>query len=178
MKANIEIIIGNNAIGKSYIIHQMADNDKGNIITNFDDDFYTEGNNYSRERIDILRSFLESHYGEGEVTIHAQSSGLYINIDGIKDFSRYFIDAVSLICRQGDRLYVDDIESNLRGRELQLFSSFVFRVANTFEHIVIVTHIPLFLGFDEDYSVYTVVTNGNEFELKQVADEDKYKIIN
>ena len=24
MKANIEIIIGNNAIGKSYIIHQMA----------------------------------------------------------------------------------------------------------------------------------------------------------
>ncbi len=177
MRANIEIIIGNNATGNSYIIHQMADNDKGSIITNFDDDFYNEGNNYSRERIDILRSFLESHYGEGEVTIHEQSSGLYINIDGIKDFSKYFIDAVSLICKQGDRLYADDIDFKLRGRELNLFSSFVFRVADTFEHIVIVTHTPLFLGF-EDYSVYTVVTNGNKFELKQVADEDKYEIIN
>ena len=49
-----------------------------------------------RSRPQILRSFLESHYGEGEVTIHEQSSGLYINIDGIKDFSKYFIDAVCI----------------------------------------------------------------------------------
>lgn len=137
----LTLIIGQNAIGKSVYIKEEAKRamqEDENVLCNFISSDYLKNIRYNQERIEILGDLLDAN--------EIKQSAEMLFIDRDMPITKKFTEIVTLICKNGDRLFLDEPEYKLHDREIGMLVAFIYRVADTFKQIEIVTHSELFLG--------------------------------
>ena len=168
----ITLIIGQNATGKSVYLKNRAKEavrKNENIISNTWDTTYLNNRGYNAERIEALEEVFDSE----EITENPEY--LDIKTDEIS-IGKSFKDMLTMICREGDELYLDEPEYALNSREEAYLVSFLYRVLDTFKNIEIVTHSELFLGILEADRKTVILNDKNEYVLSDLK-EDEYATI-
>lgn len=132
----IDVIIGQNAIGKSqYLRSKVLKIAKDtNAITNIVDTQYLKNIKFNEERIDLLEDITDAYdiFTDADDILNIQSDEIVTG--------RYFMTLVSMICKDSEYLYLDEPEYGLSSREIDYLAVFLNGVEDTFKEIEIVTH--------------------------------------
>ncbi len=168
----ITIIVGNNAIGKSAYLKNKVKNRVSiteNVIYN-STEFETvlKNRTYNYDRIEELLEVLDA---EEIIDNVRELTALNSEIE----LTGSFRDIVTVICREGDELYLDEPEFGLSDIEISYLVRFIYRILDTFKHIEIVTHAELFLTILEA-NKKTIVVKNNCFETVDI-EGDAYAVI-
>ena len=166
----INLIIGNNAIGKTaYLNILIKKYGIDNITTNLRSDTYFQYIKYNEERVQILQTLLSANKIEHNLT--------YLDIKNPdRVLTLNFLKLVTTICRDRDILILDDPEKDLTYMEKNFLLTFLDNISTTFSEMFISTHYECMLSLD-NMSTYTVLKEGETFTLKNVAKEDMYAVI-
>lgn len=168
----ITLIIGDNAIGKSaYLKDRVKErvNVKENIIYN-GEEFETvlKNRGYNKKRVDELKEVLDAD----EIITNTKELTV---INSEIELTGSFKEIISIICREGDEVYLDEPEFSLSDVEVSYLVRFIYRIIDTFENIEIVTHAELFLMIAEA-DKKTIDIKEGKFKLKDI-EEDAYAIV-
>lgn len=168
----ITIIVGNNAIGKSAYLKNKVKNRVGiteNIIYNgIEFETVLKYREYNGDRINELQEVLDAdEIVENVKELTASNTEI--------EFTGSFRDIVSVICREGNELYLDEPEYGLNDVEISYLVKFIYRILDTFDNIEIVTHAELFLTILES-NKKTIIVKNNSFEAVDI-EGDAYAII-
>ena len=167
----LRLVVGQNAIGKSvYLNDQLLLNSSNvNINTNLADADFLCSRDYDDERVEHLEEVLDLcdiYLGESRIKI--------TNCE--VDVSITFEEIITIICKQGDYLYLDEPEYGLKDWEITRLFNLIIRVADSFKEVIIVTHNELFLGVP-DKEVCTVEWQNSSYVLKPVEEDKIYDTI-
>lgn len=166
----ITLIVGQNAIGKSIYLKNKAKRESLNseVLCNFIDGSYLRNVKYNKDRLEELKDLLDTDI------IIENKDRLGIETD-VMSIGNDFENILTIICKDYDKLYMDEPEFGLSYREIGRLIAFLTRIEDTFKEIVMVTHSEMFLGIPNKI-VKTVKydTVLNEFiavEIKETAYE-------
>lgn len=138
----ITLIVGQNAVGKSAYLKERVKAEaagRNDILSNLFENQFLEHIPYEKERIDELKELLDTQdvvENQGILGIHTEE----LNI------SKSFAELVTLMCRKGKVLFLDEPEYGLEYKEIGFLVAFLSRIESTFETIEIVTHSEIMLG--------------------------------
>lgn len=165
----VKIIVGQNCLGKSvYLEKLLCTVNVERLNTNVAEVCLNSDLGYNQERVDSLDDVIECgtiYLGDNSISI----TDLDFRV------SKAFEDIVTVVCREGDYLYLDEPEYGLNSWEVAKLMCLIARVAETFTDVQIVTHDETFFGI-LDKSVYTVQYVNNEYTL-QMVEGDIYAAI-
>lgn len=168
----ITLIVGQNAIGKSVYLKrkvQKVVQYNENIIFNMLDTTYLNNRTYNSTRIEALKEVLDA-------SINTENNDtILIETDEIR-IRKPFNDILTLICKEGTELYLDEPEYKLNSREIGYLVAFLYRILDTFHCIEIVTHSELFLSILEA-EVKTIKIDTNYDFATSDLEEDDYATI-
>lgn len=169
----ITLIIGQNAIGKTVYIKNKVKNtveDNENIIFNFFDTSYLNNRGYDKNRIEALEDVLDTD----KIDID-NPEYLSIKTDEIR-IGKSFNNILTIICKEGNELYLDEPEYGLNNHEIGYLVKFLYRILDTFNNIEIVTHSELFLGILDAEKKTVTMDEKKNFILTDLR-EDAYATI-
>ena len=165
----VKIIVGQNNSGKSVYLENLSRSvNIERLNTNIAGVYSNSDLGYNQERVDNLDDVIECgiiYLGDNSISI----TDLDFRV------SKAFEDIVTIVCREGDYLYLDEPEYGLNDWEIAKLMCLIARVADTFTDVQIVTHDETFFGI-LDKSVYTVQYTNNEYTL-QMVEGDIYEAI-
>lgn len=172
----IELIIGANASGKTLYLNncinkELAEFSEPEFATNMVNDLYSDIG-YNRERIKVLEEIF--CYADG---IDTSNELLSIINNNIK-LSKEFLQIITILCKDFNRMYIDEPEQGLSEQEINLLCTFLQFTADTYEKIVVVTHSELFIQLPS-YKLFTVKMSEttSDIELIPVEEAEKFEII-
>lgn len=157
----ITLIIGQNAIGKSVYINNKAKEAlkrNENIICNVWDTTYLDNRQYNTQRIEALMDLFDTE------DIVQKKQFLELKTDEI-EVGKSLSEILTIICKEGDELYLDEPEYGLSTAEINYLVSFIYKVSNTFDNIEIVTHSEIFFGILEAEKKTVELNSNNEYVL-------------
>lgn len=161
----ITLIIGQNAIGKSaYLKNRIKKSSDNGILTNIVSSEYLKNLDYNEERIQQLEDILDTD------NIIRNQDLLGIETDEVT-IGQYFTRILTLICKNGSILYLDEPEFDLSYKEIGFLVWFLCRVEDTFTEMEIVTHSEILLGIPNK-KVQTVEYDESRKEFKLVDLKD------
>lgn len=139
----ITLIIGQNAIGKSVYLKDKLKKEisSDDILCNFIDGSYLRTKRYNSNRIEELKELLDTD------NIITNKDKLGIETD-VLSISTEFENILTLICKEGDRLYIDEPEFGLSYKEIGRLIAFIAIIEDTFKDIEVITHSEMFLGLN------------------------------
>lgn len=168
----ITLIVGQNAIGKSVYLKrkvQKVVQYNENIIFNMLDTTYLTNREYNSVRIKALEEVL------GASINTSNNDVIFIETDEIK-IRKPFNEILTLICKEGTELYLDEPEYKLNSREIGYLVAFLYRILDTFQYIEIVTHSELFLSILEAEVKTIKIDTDCDFVVSEL-EEDAYATI-
>lgn len=126
---------------------------------------------FNTERIEILYDVIDT---AEEIIITNE----VLNIKADENFSKAFLEIISIICKNTSALFLDEPEQGLSRRELDVLCTFIERANRTYKRIVIVTHCDLFIQC-ENVEIYQVKMSKttNELKLIKVPEDKKFEVI-
>ena len=157
----ITLIIGQNAIGKSVYINKSAKQAlkySENITCNTWDATYLYNRAYNEQRIEILKEMFDIE------NIVEKPHSLELNPEGII-LGKSMSEILTLICKDGTELYLDEPEYGLSTPEINYLVSFIWKISDTFKNIEIVTHSEIFLGILDAQKKTIELNSCNEYIL-------------
>lgn len=160
-----EWIIGDNAAGKTVILEKKLESylSKGLVVvTNLRKISY-EGFNSKRLAIMCSDETAENILDYTFVS----PSGNRLLFDGDVSYSDEFINTLTLLCRKGDILILDEPEYGLRSHEILIFCQLLPQLLETFISFSIVTHCELFMSMYRDCWKWC-----QDYSLTAVAEEN------
>lgn len=167
----ITLILGQNSIGKSYIIERIKHDSNEIVASNKMDihDLYSRG--YNEERLDILTN--------NKYIDKIDCTNLKISINSIYDFSNTFEKLIFIICKQSDILLLDDVELELTKLETSILVYILYELADTFKDIYVVLHdnIFMYLMNHPNARTCTVQTVDEKIELVEIDEDKAYELI-
>lgn len=160
------LIIGQNAIGKSVYIKNEAnkalENNK-DVLFNGWDRKYLNNKKYNEARLEALHEILDAD----EIIDNVECLAIKTSTIPI---SQNLVKILTLICKEGNCLYLDEPEYGLNNREIGVLVAFIYKIINTFETIEIVTHSELFFGITEAKVKTVKVNSEGEYSLSEVGE--------
>lgn len=170
----LEIIIGQNASGKTLYLYNCIKEelDKNNT------DFITNLNLLSAERAGFNEERIEILYDIIDTADEIITSNKILNIKADENFSKAFLEIMTLFCKDKSTLFLDEPEQGLSNRELYILANFLDKAEETYKRIVITTHSEL-LADTEYAKAYTVKMSDktNELKLIEVPEEKILEVI-
>lgn len=173
----ITLILGQNAIGKSYYLNKiLKENIKSSIIAsningiNGLENF--ENREYNKERLEIL----EENKFIDEISVKANKISI---IEADMKTGHKFESIVYLLCKEADILILDEPEYGLSAEETILLFDLITKMASTFKDVYIVSHSvkSIALLWNNNSKLYTVVTKSNSFKLEEEDKDKAYELI-
>lgn len=171
----IRLIIGNNASGKTLYLKRCIKDDldkhnKVEFITNFIDNM-SDSTEYNQDRINILGEVF--CYSDG---IDTSNDTLGIINNNVR-VSKYFLEIITLLCKDYKRMYIDEPEQGLSIYEINLLCNFLQFADKTYENLTIVTHSEMLIQLPY-YELYTVKMNeSSDIDLIPVMEDKKFEVI-
>lgn len=173
----ITLILGQNAIGKSYYLNKiLKENIKSNIVASNINGINglenLENREYSKERLEIL----EENKFIDEISVKANKISI---IEADMKTGHKFESLVYLLCKEADILILDEPEYGLSSEEIALLFDLLVKMAPTFKDVYIVSHSvkSIALLWNNNSKLYTVITENNSFKLKEENKEAAYELI-
>lgn len=173
----ITLILGQNAIGKSYCLKKiLKENIKSNIVASningIDNLDILENREYNNERLEIL----EDNKFINEISVKANKISI---IEADMKTGHKFESLVYLLCKEADILILDEPEYGLSAEEIALLFDLLVKMAPTFKDVYIVSHDvkSIALLWNNNSKLYTVITENNYFKLKEENKEAAYELI-
>ena len=169
----IHLIIGNNTIGKTLYLKKLLSSYLSNknyaVLTNLIPPTYVVNIEYDDRRINI---FEDITYAE-----HTDRSPALLGFVGanLKN-STEFASLVTILCKQGDILLLDEPCMGLTNQQKIRFIQLIDEMRHTFKEVYIVTHYEGFLNLG-NLDILTVKMDDNTDKLsilkvsKETADE-------
>lgn len=174
----ITLILGQNAIGKSYCLKKiLKENIKSNIVASningIDNLDILENREYNNERLEIL----EENKFIDEISVKANKISI---IEADMKTGHKFESLVYLLCKEADILILDEPEYGLSSEEIALLFDLITKMASTFKEVYIVSHDvkSIALLWNNNSKLYTVITENNSYKLKEENKEAAYELIN
>ena len=135
----IKWIVGLNGAGKTVFLEQKLDsyiNEKNNVITNIRKVKYKD---FDVKRLALLQSEEadENIWDYGRLCISNNTIRIYT--DGI-DYTPEFLNIITLLCRKGNILMLDEPELGLYGIEIDLLVKVLELLLPTYSEGYIATH--------------------------------------
>ena len=168
----IKLIIGQNAIGKSVYIKNAANEalkKEDSVLSNIWNSKYLKNRAYNDERIEVLYDILDAEEVIENTECLAVKGGQIM-------VGQNFANILTLICKCGDYLYLDEPEYGLNNHEIGYLVAFLYKILDTFKLIEIVTHSELFFGIQEA-EMRTVTLNSRKQYILSELGEDAYVTI-
>lgn len=162
----VRLIIGQNAIGKSVYIKNKAKKELekcDKILCNIWDSKYLINITYNEDRIEALYDILDAE----EITENRECLLIKSNIC---EFSQSMLKIVSLICKEGSKLYLDEPEYGLTNREIGYLVAFIYNIMDTFDEVEIVTHSELFFGIQEAEVVTVSLDKNKKYVISELGE--------
>ena len=167
----IKWIIGLNGSGKTVYLEKLLDKQFDNcskIITNIRQTHYS---GFNADRLELLKQYdfydILTDYDEIEVI----NNRLAIKRDDF-EFTDYFLDVITLLCRNGDTLILDEPEYGLYGMEINFLCDILEVLVDTYKKGYIATHCQQLFGINPD-SFYWC----NDYSLRKLKEQDLYGYI-
>lgn len=167
----INWIIGLNGSGKTVYLEKVLDKevDSGSkIITNIRQTHYS---GFNADRLELLKQYdfydILTDYGEIEVI----NNRLAIKRDDF-EFTDYFLDIITLLCRNGDTLILDEPEYGLYGMEINFLCDILEVLVDTYKKGYIATHCQQLFGINPDNFYWC-----SDCKLKKLTEHELYGTI-
>lgn len=167
----IKWIVGLNGAGKTVLLDEMIDNalqDKEQLITNAREVHYE---NFDMSKIDELRrsDYYNEIFDYGNLEIVNNKLAI-INTDF--RYTNAFLDIVTLLCRNGDILILDEPELGLFGLEIDLLVKIFEVLLPLYKGGYIVTHCQELFGLYPDDFYWC-----DNYNLLKITEEELYEHI-
>lgn len=147
----INLIVGENSTGKTLYLKSLAKSNKG--LTNLERlDMYINVP-YNKSRLKSLRALDICDVDESNPYILSLA-------EPDRPLTTKFIELVTLMCKEGDILMLDEPDKGLLWYEDYHFISFLLSVSGSFKDIYIVTH-------DDEMMVLSVMNKANFMTVKK-----------
>lgn len=167
----VDWIVGLNGGGKTVYLEKMIDNELDNgskIITNIRQPYYK---GFNADRIKLLEQYdfydILTDYGEIEVI----NNRLAIKRDDF-EFTDYFLDILTLLCRNGDTLILDEPEYGLYGMEINFLCEILEVLVDTYKKGYIATHCQQLFGINPDNFYWC-----SDYKLRKLKEHELYGYI-
>lgn len=167
----INWIIGLNGSGKTVYLEKLLDKEVDNhskIITNIRQTHYV---GFNADRLELLKQYdfydILTDYGEIEVI----NNRLAIKRDDF-EFTTYFLDVITLLCRKGDTLILDEPEYGLYGMEINFLCDILEVLVDTYKKGYIATHCQQLFSINPDNFYWC-----NDCKLKKLTEHELYGTI-
>lgn len=164
-------IIGLNGSGKTVYLDNQIDEykKKGSTIENVRNTKQYSG--FDEHRIALLEEMenydIITNYGELRVI----NNKLEIITDGIT-YTEYFFNLITLLCRKGDYLILDEPEFGLYGMELSSLVEILMTLLPTYKDGIIATHCQKLLCIEPNNFYWC-----KDYKLTKIAEENLYEHI-
>lgn len=170
----LEIIIGQNASGKTLYLYNCikAELEKNNT------DFASNLNQLSYEDLKFNKKRIEILYDLIDTAEEIITNNKILSIKAEENFSKAFLEIMSILCKDVSTLFLDEPEQGLSRREIDILCTFIERANRTYKRVVIVTHCDLIIQC-ENIIIYSVQmsTQTNKLRLIEVPEDKKFEII-
>ena len=164
----INWIVGLNGSGKTVYLEKVLDKevDSGSkIITNIRQTYYS---GFNADRLELLKQYdfydILTDYGE----IEAINNRLSIKRDDF-EFTEYFLDILTLLCRNGDTLILDEPEYGLYGMEINFLCDILEVLVDTYKKGYIATHCQQLFGINPDNFYWC-----SDYKLRKLEEHELY----
>lgn len=160
----ITYILGRNNSGRTSYLRQLireTSKHSNKIITNVFDTTYLDRVPYNEERLGHLRAVMDTD------DIIENMDMLYIPTEDMP-MTYAFSRILTLICKEGDYLYLDEPEHGLVFTQLGFLIYLLNRIDDTFKEIVIVSR---------SESIISGTLNHNSKTIKYDKENDKYILL-
>jgi ABC-type sugar transport system ATPase subunit len=176
----LNIIVGKNSSGKSRylrdIYEKLSGSGSNSVLTNIiDDEWVLSDTKYDRKRVEIL-SYLMDDY----VVSASNYCSLNITTDvGYDDIvlSMQFTKILTIICKSGDYLLLDEPDTGLSDYESDTLVSFLYRVYRTFKEVYLVTHDEKSLSMLNS-RFFNVTESDGVYRVSGISREEAYECLN
>ena len=153
----IKWIIGLNGSGKTVYLEKLLDKEVDNcskIITNIRQTHYS---GFNADRLELLKQ-----YDFYDIAIKRDDF----------EFTDYFLDVLTLLCRNGDTLILDEPDYGLYGMDINFLCDILEVLVDTYKKGYIATHCQQLFGINPD-SFYWC----NDYSLRKLKEQDLYGYI-
>lgn len=164
----IKWIVGLNGSGKTVYLENITDKEidnKSTIVTNIRKPHYK---GFNETRVNLIRSsdFCTELTDYGDIEII--NNRLSIKRDDF-EFTEYFLDIITLLCRNGDTLILDEPEYGLYGIEISFLRDILEVLIGTYKKGYIVTHCQSLFCIEPDNFYWC-----DNYALKKIEENELY----
>lgn len=167
----IKWIIGLNGAGKTVVLEETLDKEieQGkSIVTNIRDVHYK---GFDDSKVQALKESEEYSdifdYGELQII----NNKLEI-VGGMIDYTEHFTNLLTLLCREGDTLIIDEPEFGLFGIEIDKLTTVLHILLPLYHSGMIATHCEELLSV-EPYNFYWC----EKYEIRKIGEKELYERI-
>lgn len=160
-------IVGLNSAGKTVNLYEELDRNRtADTITNLTDVSY---DGFDEERIQMIKSssVIEEIWDYGDIEI--ANNSITIVTDGI-NYTKEFLNLITLLCRKGNTLILDEPEFGLYGIEINLMVQCLQLLLPTFENVFIATHCQELFALEPDNFYWC-----NDYQLEKITEKKLYE---
>ena len=167
----IKWIVGLNGSGKTVLLEDELEeeiNKNSKIITNLKNITYRD---FDKNRIDMLVGHDDyvDIFDYGDIEIN--NNEMTITENG-HEYSKNFLNILSLLCRKGDVLILDEPEFGLYGVEMMMLGRIINILSNTYKNGLIATHCQYLFPNDSDNFYWC-----KEYKLEKISEDELHEHI-
>lgn len=163
----VTMVLGENASGKTLYIKkkckELASKYKMDVVTNL---IKVPYDGIDEKRYQLL-SDEEAYEYIWDCREIDKSTGV-ITIEGGSVFSEYFLNIVTLLCRKGDYLILDEPEFDLLSREINMLYKICELILPTYKEVHIATHQQWLFGLADRWLWV------QDYKVKEISEEEVY----
>ncbi len=172
----INIYIGENGQGKTLLLEDYIDNidNKESIVTNFVDILGLDIRKLSKERLSIVLDEYNSGKLFDGYDVAVKNGKIIPDVD-TKEYSDEYIDIITLLCKDGDILVLDEPDMGLDLQETSKLQLALIMLIPTYKNVRIAFHSQSLLGMEDfiDINYYWV----QNYKAISITEEQVYEAI-
>lgn len=163
-------IVGLNSSGKTVNLYkELNQNRTPNTVTNLQKVCY---NNFDETRLDLI---CNSYEWQGDMfeydEIEIINNSIVLKMDGM-NYTQAFLDIITLLCRKGDTLILDEPEYGLYESEIPMLMHCLMYLIPTYKNVTIATHCQYLFAVEPDNFYWC-----ENYKLKKITQRELYEHI-